>query len=185
MAVQEPVKGPVQELVKERCVAHPSRPAVDRCPVCERPRCGADAQGPGCAICHGKVAGQARPAAARELLVRAALGSHAMAIATGLVLQEYPGSPWFGYIAPAVGGAAVGAVATASAGEPRGPVLRLIRAIATLYAVLAAAYAFALEGTYEVYDPKVEVLGPYVLAGAAAWLWTRPPRRRVKASEDA
>jgi hypothetical protein len=169
----------------DRCVAHPSRPAVDLCPVCDRPRCGADAQGRGCAVCHGRAATAARPAPARELLVRAALGAHVMAILTGLVLQEYPGSPVFGYVAPAVGGAAVGAVATAAAGEPRGPVLRLVRAVASLYAVLATAFGFALEGTWDVWEPRVEVLAPYVCAGLACWLWTHPPRRRVRASEDA
>jgi hypothetical protein len=171
--------------VPERCVAHPSRPAVAHSPVCERPRCGADARGRGCAICKGRSSTQARPASTRELVVRAALASHLMAIATGLVLQEYPGAPLFGYVAPAVGGAAVGAVATAAAGEPRGPVLRVIRALATLYGVLATAFGFALEGTYDVWEPRVAVLGPYACAAVATWLWTRPPRRRVKASEDA
>jgi hypothetical protein len=51
--------------------------------------------------------------------------------------------------------------------------------------VLATAYGFVLEGTYGVLDARKEVLLPYLLSGAAAWLWTRPPRRRVKASADA
>jgi hypothetical protein len=167
----------------ERCVAHPSRPAVDHCPVCDRPRCGADATGPGCAVCGGRLPGATRPAPLSELLVRAALASHVLAILTGLVLQEYPGSPVFGYVAPAVGGAAVGAAATAAAGEPRGPELRWVRALSVVYAVLATAYGFVLEGTYGALDARKEVLVPYVLSGAAAWFWTHPPRRRVKASE--
>lgn len=169
----------------DRCVAHPSRPAVDLCPVCERPRCGADATGPGCAVCHGRTAAGPPPATPKELLVRAALAAHGLALVAGLVLQEYPGAPVFGYLAPAVGGAAVGAAATAAAGEPRGPVLRAVRAVAVVYAVLATALGFALEGTYEALDPKQQVLLPYLAAAAAAWLWTRPPRRRVRASAAA
>ncbi|HUR52174.1 MAG TPA: hypothetical protein VMZ11_08625 [Mycobacteriales bacterium] len=169
----------------DRCVAHPSRPAVDRCPVCDRPRCGADASGPGCAVCHGRAAVEPRAASLLELLVRAALGAHALAVVAGVVLQEYPGSPVFGYLAPAVGGAAVGAAATAAAGEPRGPHLQPVRIVAVVYALLATALGFALEGTYDVYEPRVSVLLPYVAAAAAAWFWTKPPKRRVTASEDA
>ena len=168
----------------ERCVAHPSRPAVDSCPVCDRPRCGADAKGAGCAVCGGKVAVVRRPAPAPELLVRSAIACHVVAIVTGVVLQEYPGSPVFQYLAPAVGGAAVGAAATAAAGEPRGMLLLRVRVLAVVYSVLATGYGFVLEGTYKVYDLKGVVLLPYVAAGLAAWLWTRPPKPRAKKSDD-
>ena len=169
----------------ERCVAHPSRPAVDLCPVCDRPRCGADAKGPGCAVCGGKTAVVRRPASAPELLVRAALACHAVALVTGVVLQEYPGAPVFQYLAPAVGGAAVGAAATAAAGEPRGPLLARVRVLAVVYSVLATAFGFVLDDTYGVLDAKTEVLLPYLAAAAAAWLWTRPPKPRApRASED-
>src|SRR2546428_12518060 len=73
----------------ERCVAHPSRPAVDHCPVCERPRCGADATGPGCAVCGGALVGARRPASDAELVVRAALACHVIALVAGVGLQEY------------------------------------------------------------------------------------------------
>ena len=172
--------------VEERCVAHPSRPAVDRCPVCDRPRCGADAMGPGCAVCGGSATGNARRAApAPELLVRAGLAAHAMALSAGVVLQEYPGSPVFQYLAPAVAGAAVGAAATAAAGEPRGELLLRVRVLATAYAVLATGFGFMLDGTYGVFDVERAVLLPYVVAGGAAWLWTRPPARKVTAASDA
>jgi hypothetical protein len=168
----------------DRCVAHPSRPAVDRCPVCDRPRCGADATGPGCAVCHGVDAEAAvRTPSALEVVVRAALAAHVLALVAGVVLQEYPGSPFFQYVAPAVGGAAVSAGATAAAGEPRGPVIRAIRVVVTVYAVLAVAFGFSLEGTYDVLEARGAVLLPYLCAGVAALLWTRPPRRRVRASE--
>lgn len=170
----------------ERCVAHPARPAVDRCPVCDRPRCGADTTGRGCGVCHGTAAGATgRPASARELVVRAVLAAHGAALVAGVVLAQYPGSPVFQYAAPAVGGAAVGAAATAAAGEPRGPLLQRVRALAVGYAVLAAGFGFVLDGTYGVLDLDQAVLVPYVVAGLSAWLWTRPPKPRVRASEDA
>lgn len=169
----------------ERCVAHPSRPAVDRCPVCDRPRCGADTAEPGCAVCRGLVEAVRRPASGPELLVRAALACHAVALVAGVVLQEYPGSPVFEYLAPAVGGAAVGAAATAAAGEPRGPLLVRVRALALVYGVLATSFGFMLDGTFGVLDTKSDVLLPYLAAAGAAWLWTRPPKRRVRASADA
>jgi hypothetical protein len=167
----------------ERCVAHPSRPAVDHCPVCERPRCGADTVGPGCAVCHGgRSVRVSRPPSGLELLVRAALACHVLALAAGVILQEYPGAPVFQYVAPLVGGAAVGAAATAAAGEPRGPLLQRVRVLAVGYAVLATAFGFMLDGTYGVLDGQRAVLLPYLISGAAAWLWTRPPKRRVRAS---
>ena len=173
-------------VVSERCVAHPGRPAVDHCPVCDRPRCGADTALRGCAVCGGT--GEAvprRPASPFEVLVRAALSAHTTALVAGVVLAEYPGSPVFQYAAPAIGGAAVGAAATAGAGEPRGAVLQRVRLVATVYAVLATAFGFVLDGTYDVLDARRAVLVPYVVAGLAAWLWTRPPTPRVKAAEGA
>jgi hypothetical protein len=173
-------------LVTERCVAHPGRPAVDHCPVCGRPRCGADTTGRGCAVCGGTTqAVTHRPPPPLELLVRAVLAAHAAALVAGVVLAEYPGSPFFQYAAPAVGGAAVGAAATAAAGEPRGAVLQRVRVVATLYAVLATAFGFVLDGTYGVLDVEQAVLLPYLVAGLAAWVWTRPPAPRVRASADA
>lgn len=117
--------------------------------------------------------------------MRAVLSAHAVALVAGVVLAEYPGSPFFQYAAPAVGGAAVGAASTGGAGEPRGAVLQRVRVVAVVYAVLATAFGFVLDGTYGVLDAKRAVLVPYLVAGLAAWLWTRPPTPRVKASEGA
>lgn len=173
-------------LAAERCVAHPGRPAVDHCPVCDRPRCGADTSRRGCAVCGGTAEGStSRPASPAELLVRAVLAAHATALVAGVVLAEYPGSPFFQYAAPAVGGAAVGAAATAAAGEPRGGALQRVRAVATVYAVLATAFGFVLDRTYGVLDTDRAVLVPYAIAGLAAWVWTRAPAPRVRASADA
>lgn len=137
----------------------------------------------GCAVCGGVVSLR-RPASAQELLVRAGLACQAVALVAGVVLQEYPGSPVFEYLAPAVAGAAIGAVATAATGEPRGALLTRVRVVAVAYAVLATAFGFMLDGTYDVVDTTPAVLLPYLAAAAAAWLWTRPPKARVRASED-
>ncbi|MDP9181258.1 MAG: hypothetical protein M3P04_00600 [Actinomycetota bacterium] len=120
-----------------------------------------------------------------ELLVRAAVACHVLALVSGVILQEYPGSPVFQYLAPAVGGAAVGAAATGAAGEPGGAVLQRIRVMAVVYGVLATAFGFMLDDTYGVLDAKADVLLPYLAAGAAAWIWTRPPKSKVKASQAA
>lgn len=169
----------------ERCVAHPSRPAVDRCPTCDRPRCGADAEGLRCAVCAvDRSAPARRPAGPRELLVRSALAAHVTGVALGYVLAEYPGSPLFAYLAPLVGGMVVVSAATAAAGEPRGPLLRTVRAVGTLYALLATALGFLLDGTYRLVGLNHHVLLPYLAAGAAAWLWSRPPRP-VRVPRDA
>jgi len=172
--------------VAPRCAAHPARPAVDSCPRCRRPRCGADAAGPGCLLCAASLLPtKGRPAAALELLVRASLAAHAAAFVAGLVNSEYIGSDYFSYVAPAIAGIATGAAATAAA--PSRHVLRFVRIVAVAYGVLAVAIGLAVEGTYDPVEVvELEVLVPYALAGAAAWLWTAPPRRkRPKASADA
>jgi hypothetical protein len=64
-------------------------------------------------------------------------------------------------------------------------VLQRVRLVAVVYAVLATAFGFVLDGTYDVLDAQRAVLVPYLVAALAAWLWTRPPRARVRASEGA
>ena len=69
-----------------RCAAHPSRPAVDACPVCERARCDADralAPGGGCTVCTGgdtaiPLDPVRRKALDRELLVRFYIHEHSV-----------------------------------------------------------------------------------------------------------
>jgi hypothetical protein len=165
-----------------RCAAHPARPAVDACPRCGRPRCGADASGPGCAVCSAaRSTPGGRPPAAVELLVRAVLAAYGAAVLAGMVNSEYIGSDYFAYVAPAIAGVATGAAATAAA--PARRVLRHVRIAGVALGVVAVALGFVLEGTYDPVDLRAEVLVPYGIAGAAAWLWTAPPRRkRVKAS---
>lgn len=170
----------------DRCAAHPGRPAVDSCPVCSRRRCGADrsaAPGGGCAVCHGQ-SGRTKGTAVRraapdpELLVRASLAAYAAAIAWGYVTAEYVGADLFQYLSPAVLGILCGGAATAAAGTPGPGVLcSRVRWLAAGYAVLGSALGFVLEGTFSALDVRLDVLIPYAIAAAAAWLWTAPPRR--------
>jgi len=162
-----------------RCAAHPARPAVDSCPRCGRPRCGADALGPQCAVCSNlSPRTQAPPPTPLELLVRATLGAHGAAVLAGLINSEYIGSDFFAYVAPAIAGVATGAAAAAAA--PGRRVLRLVRIVGVFFGVAAVALGFVVEGSYDPTDLRTEVLVPYALAAAAAWLWTAPPRRKAR-----
>jgi len=172
---------PLAALPEVRCVAHPGRPAVDLCPVCERPRCGADATGRGCAVCRaGERAVSASTGSGLEVVVRAALGAAAVAFPSGWVLAEYVSSPvYLKYLAPVIAGMACSAAASAAAGSPRQSVLRSrVRLVAVFYAVLATGLGFVLEGTFGVFTASPDVLLPYVAAAGAAWLWAAPPRPR-------
>lgn len=168
-----------------RCVAHPSRPAVDRCPTCDRPRCGADGPGQRCQVCRGLASmPTTRPPGDLERVVRGALGGYVLALGGGAITAQYVGAPVFQFLAPAVVGVACGAAATAAAGEPRGPVLQRVRVVVVLLAVLAVALGFRLEETHGLVEADVDVLVPYLVAAVACWLWTAPPKRRVRAAPD-
>ncbi len=164
-----------------RCAVHPVRRAVDDCPVCERPRCAADAAaaGPGCAACGGRGAARAGSAAppAREQLVRAALAAQAVALLGGVVAAQYVGAELFAYLTPFVVGVLTAAAAqTASAAPRTGPPAMRLRAVAGVYAVLGVALGFVLEGSEGALDGR-SVL-PYVAAVVGVVLWTLPPKSR-------
>src|SRR3954465_754639 len=74
-----------------RCAVHPARRAVDACPVCGRPRCGADVAEYAAAGCHASrgAAHEAAPPAAAELAVRAGLASYAVAVVGGWIATQY------------------------------------------------------------------------------------------------
>lgn len=164
----------------QRCAAHPGRPAVDACPLCARPRCGADAaaaRGGGCEVCRGAARVPAhRPAGRRELLVRGVLGANLTAVVWGFVEAEYVQAGVFQYLAPLVLGAFTGGVAMAAAGHPRGTVGTRLRLAAVGYALLGCAFGFVLEGTFRPLSTASDVLVPYLLAAAGCWLWTLPPK---------
>jgi hypothetical protein len=172
-------------LARERCAAHPSRPAVDRCPVCDRPRCGADAAGPACAACGGGGATGPRiaPPTDLERLVRAALAAFAVALLGGLVASEYVGATVFSYVGPFVVGVVCGGAATKAAGtDGRGQLGLRVRAIGALLGVLGVGFGFLQEQSLEPVSADLHVLLPYVCAVAGAVLWTVPPRPRQATS---
>lgn len=173
-----------------RCAVHPSRPAVDRCPVCERPRCGADAAapGPGCPACSApgpeRSAG-APPPSDLERLVRAALAGLAVALLGGLIASEYVGAAVFDYLGPIAVGVVVGAAATkAAGGGGRGPTGLLVRVLAAVLSVFSVALGFVLEESQHPLSARPAVLLPYAAAVAGAVLWTIPPRRRQGLSTE-
>lgn len=123
-----------------------------------------------------------RPAPNSELLVRAALAAFAAAIGWGYVTAEYVGADVFQYLSPAVLGILCGGAATAAAGTPgRGVLSSRIRVVASAFSVLGSALGFVLEGTYAATSTQLDVLLPYAIAAAAAWLWTAPPGRKREA----
>jgi hypothetical protein len=171
----------VAPLMEARCAAHPGRLAVDRCPVCRRPRCGADQQlGEGCTVCLATAAGDLpthRPPSARELLVRAALAGYAMALVWAAVTAEYVGAGLLSYFSAALLGVLCAGAAMSAAGSPRGGVLaRQVRVTAVPLAVLGAGLGFLLEGTYGALSLNIDVLVPYAITAAAAWQWNAPPK---------
>jgi hypothetical protein len=173
-------------MLASRCAAHPSRLAVDTCPVCRRPRCGAD-QLPegGCAVCQAAADAvvPSRPEAPpRELLVRGALAGYGTAIAWAYVTAEYVGAGYFQYFSPALLGILCAGAAMSAAGSPRRGVLaQRIRYVGAVCALLGAGLGFMLEETYQPLSSHTDVLVPYVIAVAAAWLWNAPPKAKKKA----
>ena len=174
---------------RERCAVHPARPAVDRCPVCDRPRCGSDAVGAGCLACRGLPAVATLvtpPPPDRERLVRGTLAAYAVALPGGLVASEYVGSPVFSYVFPFVVGVVTGWAATAAAPtDGRGPLGTRIRAVGALLGVLGVGFGFLLEKSLDPVSFDLHVLLPYAAAVAGAVLWTAPPRPRQVPAQDA
>ena len=158
---------------------------MDTCRVCGRPRCDADvaAWPGGCAVCQGtprvRPSRERRRAENRELLLRATLAANAASLAMGYVVAEYVQADLFEWLAPAVLGVLTGLAATSASNNPRDGVLaRRVRLVSGIYALLGTAYGFVLEGTFGVLSTSTDVLVPYLIAIAAAWAWTTPPKRK-------
>lgn len=171
-----------------RCGVHPVRRAVDRCPVCGRPRCAADAgsaPGGGCPACQGVPPGAGatvRQVPVLEGVVRAALAAMAVALLGGVVAAEYVDAQLFAYLTPFVVGVLTGAAAQAAAGSPRtGPAAMRVRVVAGVYAVLGVALGFALERSKDAFESST--LLPYLAAVAGVVLWTLPPKSRPAPEE--
>ena len=169
---------------------HPARPAVDACPRCDRPRCGADARRPDCLACAAEQPTGGTPTAPPpsdlERLVRAALAAFGVSLLGGLVASEYVGASAFSYIGPFVVGVVCGAAATkAAATDGRGELGTRVRAIGALLGVLGVGFGFVVEQSLAPVSFDLDVLLPYVAAVAGAWLWTVPPRPRQGRSTEA
>jgi hypothetical protein len=165
------------ELVDVRCAAHPARPAVDECPVCGRPRCGADAQaapGGGCLQCGGQPASGPTPPSFQRDLARLIAGTLAAVFLAELlapVVSEYVGAKGFAEITPFLLGLACAAgAATAARTHGKGGIDIVVRAIGAVAAILGTAFAFRLvPGSLSPFHPAGTVLPPYGCAvlGAA------------------
>ncbi|MBK5308135.1 MAG: hypothetical protein JJD92_15725 [Frankiaceae bacterium] len=180
-----------QRGVRPRCAVHPSRPAVDACPVCDRPRCGADAAAVsiGCLGCAGDAVAEVstvRPPGDLERLVRAALAAYVVGLVGGLVASEYVGATVFAYLGPFVVGVTCGGAATRAARtDGRGLLGTRVRTVGAVLAVLGIALSFVVEGSLGVLELSPDVLLPYAAAVAGALLWTMPPRPRKSQGQGA
>ena len=167
----------VAEETALRCAVHPSLPAADTCPVCERPRCAADsatAPGGGCLACEGRRARSGPPPLDLRALVAAGAACDVAAIVSGVIASQYVGAGWVGWVVPGFVAIVVSIVAEHAAGKKRGRALRILAAV---YSVLAVAVSFQSPRAAETpFALDVNVLGPYVIAAAVSWLWTAPPR---------
>jgi hypothetical protein len=160
-----------------RCAVHPSRPAVDVCPVCGRPRCGADASealGGGCRACRGN-AGETdigrflrSPA---ERLIAGSLAAFVLGLIGAVIASEYVGAQGFAEIVPFLVGLACSAgAAMAARTSGKGRLDLGVRFIGAIAAVLATALSFRLvPGGQSPFTPLRDVGLPYLAAivGAA------------------
>lgn len=157
----------------ERCASHVSRVAAGRCPVCDRPRCGAEEVEHGergCQVCLVVAAPSGPAGPSRVRLVLALLGAAVAAVLGGMIGSEYVGAAGFELAAPALTGVAAGMVATSVARtRGRGPLDWPLRAAAAVLAVLGTALAFILvPGGDSPFTPLSSVAPPYLAAVAGA-----------------
>jgi hypothetical protein len=169
--------------VDARCAVHPARLAADRCPICGRDRCGADASihgEQGCAACVTSRRG-ARPAGLLEVVTRAGLAGLAAALAGGWVATQHVGVHLMSLFAPGlVGLAASWATAAASAARDVRQ-RRAVLAVAAVAALLGTALAYRLFPLSPLH-PVDQVGPPYLaaLGGVLAWplIFGSTPSRR-------
>ena len=174
-----------------RCALHPARLAVDSCPRCARPRCGADAATygeRGCAACVA--AAPATPSAPYlERVVRAGAAAYVVALLGGWIATQYVDVQFFSVLAPALVGLATGWSAAAAAGTPADVrVRRVTLLIGAVAAVLSAGLAFRLEsgGGQDPLGSWDEVGPPYLAAvfGTLAWPIVFAPPARKRSADD-
>jgi len=162
-----------------RCASHPSRPAVDACPRCDRPRCGVDATGddcPLCAVAPAAVDAPAPPVVPQVLL--ALLGSGVVAFLAAFVCAEYVEAGFLQYVVPLVTGVLCGAAGLAAArSRGHGAIGAVLRGLTCVSAVAGVAYGFHLEASQDLLTGSV--YPAYALAVLGALGWTHPVKRRA------
>jgi hypothetical protein len=169
---------------------HPGRPAVDFCPVCERPRCAADARAgaAGCLACAAEAARAARltwrqPASRLEAWVRASLAGLAVCLIGAAICLEYVNAHIFSWVLPGLIGTTC-AAATVVAAAPYGR--RSMRILGAAFGVASALEAFRFATTS--FGPPGRWWPPVVAAAAGALFLpglisvkaSRPSRRTAR-----
>ncbi|MDX6273742.1 MAG: hypothetical protein QOJ92_952 [Frankiales bacterium] len=159
---------------QERCATHLSRPAVDACPVCARPRCGAEAaehRALGCEACLAARRSVKAPWPTRARVVAGLLTGFLVSVAGGWVSSQYVGATGFDLAAPALTGLATGIAATSAARtHGRGSLDWPLRWACAGLAVLGTALSFRLVvgGGDSPFTPASVVLPPYLAAVGGA-----------------
>ena len=172
-----PAEAGTAEADPSRCAMHPARPAVDQCPVCGRPRCGADAElapGGGCLACGGAAPSAERAShwlrSAPERLIAAALTALLLGQLAAPIASEYIGAQGFAEIVPfLVGLACASGAAMAARTAGKGRLDLAVRGIGALAALLGTAFSFRLvPGGQSPFTPFGDVGLPYLCAVAGA-----------------
>lgn len=178
-----------------RCAVHPSRPAFDNCPVCDRPRCAFDAQmgAKGCASCTArKATREPKLAAGTAALAAGTAGVVAAVMVTiigGGIESEYVGARFFSILMPglvgmAVGGCAIAVAKFASLRERLPESMRTaLRGFSILISVISADVGFKFADTPLSHPGRW--VPPFVAAAVGAFVWTVPSnetgyRRKAK-----
>jgi len=168
----------------ERCAAHPSRPAHEHCPRCDRPRCEADAQAFGATGCGACEAGRrlARPVGLLEVGIRAGVACIPVVVVGGWIATQYVYDHIFSLVVPGVVGFAACLVASAAAGRHDRSASIAVITVAAFAGILGTAFGFHLlaGGRQSVLRPWNVVGAPYLcaIAGAIAYRLLFPAPRR-------
>lgn len=160
------------------CAYHPSRPAADACPVCQRGRCAEDVAGlaDGCRVCGGRDDRRAaRPPVDLRAVVGATVACHLSSLFAAAVVSQYVGVKFFALILPAFAGVSLSIAAERGAGGARGPLLRVV-AVGYAIAATMAGHKFVPGGS--AFSPLRLVGPPVLVAAAAAWFYSAPPKPR-------
>jgi hypothetical protein len=158
-----------------RCAEHPGRPAHDRCPRCNRPRCDADAgeyAALGCGVCHSSVR-QPRTVGLVEVLVRAGLASLPVALIGGWIATQYVYDHIFSLVVPGLVGLTASWVASAAVPRRQRTSRWLALTVAAVAGLLGTALGFHLlpGGRQSVLRPFSVVGAPYLCALIGTALW--------------